>query len=187
MLRVVGGQWKGRRVPVPKGRNTRPALERVREAVFSALEHRGLVEGREVVDLYAGSGSLGIEALSRGAARAVFVEYDERTAQALRKTLEGLEPDRERWRVTRAKVETWLGQGPWSPGPLLILMDPPFPLWDGGKLVADLFGEHGLPADAVLVSELPSRVEPVIPPNLELWESKRYGDSRVLFLSSKTS
>ena len=86
-MRVVAGRYGGRRLEAPPGRGTRPTADRVREAVFSLL---GPVEGLAVLDLFAGSGALGIEALSRGAAAAVFVDRDHRAAAAARRNLAAL-------------------------------------------------------------------------------------------------
>jgi 16S rRNA (guanine966-N2)-methyltransferase len=83
-MRVVAGAFKGRRLQAPAGRRTRPTADRVREAVFSIL---GAVDGLRVLDLFAGSGALGIEALSRGAERAVFVDRDLRAVAAVRSNL----------------------------------------------------------------------------------------------------
>jgi 16S rRNA (guanine966-N2)-methyltransferase len=83
-MRVVAGEFKGRRLHAPRGRRTRPTADRVREALFSIL---GDVEGLRVLDLFAGSGALGIEALSRGASEAVFVDDDERAVAAIRRNL----------------------------------------------------------------------------------------------------
>jgi 16S rRNA (guanine966-N2)-methyltransferase len=87
-VRVVAGTRGGRRLTAPRGRGTRPTSDRVREALFSIL---GDISGLSVIDLFAGSGALGIEALSRGAASAVFVERDARAARAVRSNLEALE------------------------------------------------------------------------------------------------
>ena len=87
-MRVIAGRLGGRRLSAPRGRATRPTSDRVREAIFSAL---GSVEEAQVLDLFAGTGALGIEALSRGAARAVFVERDARAAGVLRENLAALE------------------------------------------------------------------------------------------------
>ena len=84
-MRVVAGEFKGRRLRMPRGAPTRPTADRVREALFSML---GDVAGARVLDLYAGSGALGIEALSRGAASVVFVERDARAAAAIQANLE---------------------------------------------------------------------------------------------------
>ena len=86
-MRVVAGEFGGRRLRAPRGAGTRPTADRVREALFSML---GDVSGARVLDLYAGSGALGIEALSRGAASAVFVERDAQAAATIRRNLDEL-------------------------------------------------------------------------------------------------
>jgi 16S rRNA (guanine966-N2)-methyltransferase len=87
-MRIVAGRWGGRRLEAPPGRQTRPTAERVREALFAILGDR--VSSARVLDLFAGSGALGIEALSRGAVRAVLVERDARAASAIRANLDAL-------------------------------------------------------------------------------------------------
>ncbi|MGA1345675.1 MAG: RsmD family RNA methyltransferase, partial [Ilumatobacteraceae bacterium] len=89
-MRVVAGELRGRRIVAPAGRDTRPTTDRVREAIFNALGSAGLVEGALVADLFAGSGALGIEALSRGAERCVFVETDRAALAALEQNLDHL-------------------------------------------------------------------------------------------------
>jgi 16S rRNA (guanine(966)-N(2))-methyltransferase RsmD len=86
-MRVVAGRYRGRTLHAPKGASTRPTSDKVREALFSVL---GDVEGVRVLDLFAGSGALGIEALSRGAAEATFVDSDQRAAAAIRRNLDEL-------------------------------------------------------------------------------------------------
>lgn len=91
MTRIIAGSLGGRRIETPKGDGTRPTSDRVREALFSALESElGSLEGLEVLDLFAGSGALGLEALSRGAARATFVESDRRAAATIRRNIDAL-------------------------------------------------------------------------------------------------
>jgi 16S rRNA (guanine966-N2)-methyltransferase len=87
-VRVVGGSARGRTLVAPPGGRTRPTSDRVREAIFNALRSRGAVEGSDVLDLFAGSGALGVEALSQGAARATFVDSDRGARQAVRRNLE---------------------------------------------------------------------------------------------------
>lgn len=88
-MRIVAGQWRGRRIEAPPGRDVRPTLDRVREAWMSILQKE--LAGSRVVDLFAGSGALGLEALSRGASWADFVENDPRTIRVLRKNIEAFE------------------------------------------------------------------------------------------------
>ena len=90
-MRVVAGRLGGRRLVAPEGRDTRPTTDRVREAVFNALGSAGLIDGALVADLYAGSGALGIEAISRGAAHCIFVETDRAAVAALETNIAHLE------------------------------------------------------------------------------------------------
>src|SRR5829696_7781962 len=89
-VRVVAGELRGRRIVAPPGATTRPTSDRVREAVFNALGSLGVVDGAAVADLYAGSGAMGIEALSRGAASCTFVERDRDALRALRENIDSL-------------------------------------------------------------------------------------------------
>ena len=125
VVRVVAGSLGGRRLATPPGAATRPTSELVRAAIFNGLAARGLLDGAEVADLFAGSGALGIEALSRGAAHAQFVEHDRRAAAIISRNL-----DASAWptapTVHIATVERWV------PPPVLdvVLADPPY-AWDG--------------------------------------------------------
>ena len=122
MTRIIGGAARGRTLRVPE-RGTRPTSDRVREAVFSSLEHRlGSWHGLVVLDLYAGSGALALEALSRGAARATVVESDRRAIQVLRANAAatGLAPD-----VVQADVARYVAQRP-AVAPDVVFADPPY-------------------------------------------------------------
>jgi 16S rRNA (guanine966-N2)-methyltransferase len=120
-LRIIGGEWRGRRLDFPAGRDLRPTGDRLRETLFNWL--REDVPGARVLDLFAGSGALGLEALSRGASEAVFVERSRPVAQALRANLERLDAA-DRARVVSADARRFLAG---SPTPFdLIFLDPPF-------------------------------------------------------------
>jgi 16S rRNA (guanine966-N2)-methyltransferase len=120
-VRVVAGVYGGRRLATPAGRSTRPTSDRVREALFSIL---GPLDDLRVLDLFAGSGALGIEALSRGAREAVFVDSDERAAAAVRRNLDTLGADA---RVHRRDALAWLASAA-SGGETfdLVFADPPY-------------------------------------------------------------
>ena len=120
-MRIIAGRWRGRPLLAPPGSATRPTADRVREALFSMLTSRlGSFEGLQVADLFAGSGALGLEALSRGAAHCTFVEKDRQALEILRRNIDRLGAG-ERADVRAQAVEHV------SPGPCdLILMDPPY-------------------------------------------------------------
>ena len=171
-MRIVAGRYGGRRLQAPPGRATRPTSDRVREAVFSIL---GPLDGARVLDLYAGSGALGLEALSRGAAEVVFVERDARALAVLRANLDalGAEADVRRadalaaLRDARERGETYD----------LVLCDPPY------RLAPDLgrsLGEALVPllADGARVVTESDRRAPLELP-LTLTDERRYGDTLI--------
>lgn len=193
-MRVVAGQARGRLLRAPAGDAVRPTRDRVREAVFAMLTSAGALEGAVVADLFAGSGAMGIEALSRGAAEATFVDSDRRSVEAVWANLEVLGPlGAGRARVVRAEVLGWLeaaaGRGAGLPGPAgaagpfdLVLCDPPydFARWDEllGRLGPLL--RAGEPA-AVVVAEAAAAVQP--PPGWRALKSRSYGTTVVTLAS----
>ncbi len=135
-MRVMGGQWRGRRLVAVPGRTARPTTGRVREALFSMLGSH--VEAATVVDLCCGAGALGIEALSRGAARAVFVDVSSRALEATRANLEHCGAGPERWTLTRDDAVRWLERGAAAGRGVLVLADPPYDSDLASRLVAAL-------------------------------------------------
>ena len=124
-LRIIGGEWRGRRIRFPGMGGIRPTPDRVRETLFNWLA--AVVPGSRCLDLFAGSGALGLEALSRGAATATFIERDRENAASLRETAALLAPGRAT--VLQADALTWLGGPPTLHD--IAFLDPPF---DGGHL-----------------------------------------------------
>ena len=125
-MRVIAGEWRGRRLTAPRGSETRPSTARLREAMFSALGT--VVRGATVVDLFAGSGALGIESLSRGARHVTFVEQHGRAVQAIESNLQSLDVPRDAARVLRSDARVWLDRldaGRQRDGGL-VLADPPY-------------------------------------------------------------
>lgn len=172
---ITGGSLRGRRLRVPTGRTTRPTRSLVRQALFNMLGPR--VVDAVVLDLYSGSGALGLEALSRGAERAVFVEQDRRALAALRANIADCDLDAERARVLEVSVD--------SPAPLLlgpfdlVLADPPFARLDG--LPPGLDGEGVLAPGACLAVHLPSeRPAGPAPAPFARGRERAYGRSRVV-------
>lgn len=120
-MRIIAGQWRGRALIAPEGESTRPTADRVREALFSMLASRiGSFEGLRVLDGFAGTGALGLEALSRGAARAVFVERDGEALKALKANVAALKAPAD---IIPAPIESLgLAQAPCD----IIMLDPPY-------------------------------------------------------------
>lgn len=182
-MRIVAGRFRGRRIEAPAGDTTRPTTDRVREAVFSAVAAQagGDLGGGGVLDAFAGSGALGLEALSRGCTYAVFAEEDRAALTTLRANIAALGAERES-RVIAGDVFAAAGGRALSGGPFtLLLLDPPYRL-DPVKvaaLVSDLATNDLLADGAVIVWEHVNRVEPAWPGGFELLKRKRYGTTQV--------
>lgn len=164
---------------MPRGAATRPTTDRVREALFARLEAWTDLAGAHVLDLYAGSGALGLESASRGAASVLLVESDRSTAALVQRNMAALELG-DRCRVRRDRVERVVAAGPGDTAYDLVLLDPPYPL-EEEALAAVLQGliEHGWLADrALVVLERSSRSpEPTWPGGLAPLDAKTYGET----------
>lgn len=171
---IGGGAFKGRRLAVPAGRGTRPTRGRVRESMFDMVAGH-VLDGR-VLDLYAGSGALGLEALSRGAARVTFVERWREALICLRANIKtcGVEP--ERAIVLAVDVSAWRAR---HDDPIdLVFADPPFALQQ--PLPPELVAPGVLAPDARIVLETPSeRLTPTTLPGLHLLRRRTYGRSAI--------
>jgi 16S rRNA (guanine966-N2)-methyltransferase len=183
-LRVIAGAARGRRLVAPPGEGVRPTKDIAREAVFSALEARGAVAGAEVLDLYAGTGALAIEALSRGAARAVLVERDPAALQAIADNLSTV-GFVDRARVVRSDVARFVAARPSLDAPFdLVFIDPPYDVSgdEVTQLLRALLAPGWLTPDAVVVVERPTR-HVVVPPSglVPGWE-RVFGDTLLTFL-----
>lgn len=176
----MAGVAGGRRLAVPP-HGTRPTSDRVREAMFSALQARRDLNGARVLDLYAGSGALGLEALSRGAAHVRFVESDRRAAAVLRRNVETLSlPGAQ---VTIGAVQAVLRGDPGEPYDM-VLADPPYALDEvtlAGVLSA-VAGGGWLARSALLVVERPAKaLPPTWPDDVAALTHRRYGDTAVYY------
>ena len=173
-MRIIGGAWRGRRLDAVRGDQVRPTTDRVRESLFNLLA--GEVTGAAVVDLCCGSGALGLEALSRGAARVDFVDLAPQSLATVRANLERCEATPETWALHRADAARWLIKRLEAGGvPLLILADPPY----GGQAAMAL--ERAIlagPPSAVLVAvlERPADAREIAAaPELWLLDVRTYG------------
>lgn len=183
MTRIISGSAGGRRLETPPGSRTRPTSDRVREALFSRLEHLDVLAGARVLDLYAGSGAIGLEAASRGAASVVLVESDAVAAAVARANaavvgLAGVS-------VRHESVERALVVGPRLRQQIdLAFLDPPYDLDDGavGDVLSLLLTHRWLAVDALVVVERSSRSpEPPWPSGLVATGERRYGETKVWF------
>lgn len=183
-MRIIGGRWRGRTLQAPRGRDTRPTSDRVREAVFSSIYSlAGGLEGCSVLDLYAGSGALGLEALSRGAGRCTFVDADGRALTAISANVRSLGIDTLQVRLIQAKVNAGLADRLRCLGVSLLLADPPYRIDQSEfrEALEALASSGALAQGALVVYEHSSRVQPPWPHGYAPGPDKRYGDTHVSF------
>ena len=172
-MRIVAGSRRGARIFAPKGHDTRPTSDRVREAAFTLI---GSVEGASVLDVFAGSGAMGLEALSRGAGRAVFVESDRDAAKTIERNLEKL--GLRGAMVLRADALRALGEETRAGRRYdLVLVDPPYGSFSQMQTALSTYLPAVLAPDGLLVVETGAKEEPDLP--LAQRTSRRYGSARL--------
>lgn len=184
-LRVIAGAARGRRLVAPAGDHVRPTKDIAREALFSALEARGAVEDAAVLDLYAGTGALAIEALSRGAASATIVERDPAALAAIRANLDVLPEDAGADAVVVARDVTRYLAGASPLGPFdLVFVDPPYDTADDDvtAVLTALTVPGRLAPDAIVSVERPHRHHVIAPPGLRTGWERTFGDTLLTFL-----
>lgn len=183
-MRIVAGKHKGRALQAPKGRETRPTSDRARESLFNVLAHAGWappLEGARVIDLFAGSGALGLEAISRGAGFCLFVETDPAARGAIRANIEALGL----YGITRLhrRSATDLGEKPAGVGApfTLAFLDPPYHKGLAEPALACLVSGNWLDEDALAIVETGSD-EMIAPDGWGVIETRDYGAARIWFL-----
>ena len=177
-MRVIAGQWRGRKLTAPVGDATRPTADRVRETLFSMLASRlGSFEDLSVADLFAGSGALGLEALSRGAAQCLFVEQDAAAIRALRANIANLRAQAQ----CEVRAASVLALGPAKAPVDLVLLDPPYGT-GAGSVALDKLVRLGWIGAATWVSlETGADEEPKVR-NLEAVAERKVGKARITLL-----
>lgn len=175
-MRIIAGDWRGRKIVAPKGDTTRPTADRTRERLFSMLTSRlGDFADLQVLDLFSGSGALGLEALSRGAAHCTFVEQDRDAVKALEKNIETLGANGD------IRIGSVLALGAARNAYDLILMDPPYET-GAGAVALDKLGRHGWFAPSSWVAIETSRKEEVVVKGFELESQRDSGKARIHIL-----
>ncbi|MEU0572085.1 16S rRNA (guanine(966)-N(2))-methyltransferase RsmD [Nonomuraea sp. NPDC005983] len=182
MTRIIAGSAGGRRLTVPPGRGTRPTSDRAREGIFLTLDSLHGLDGARVLDLYAGSGAVGLEALSRGAAHALLVESDQRAVRTIRANVDALGLPGAR--VVADKVERVLGRPPEGEPYDIVFADPPYALADEDVTrVLELLRDNGwLAGEALVAFERETRGKSLVWPEGYFEERvRRYGEASVWY------
>lgn len=182
-MRIVGGDWRGRTIAAPQGRDTRPTIDRVRESIASMVISRlGGLDGTSVLDAFAGSGAMGLEMLSRGATHATFYDCDAKALACIRANVEKMGADRTRASVARGDVCLAAQRGRMPGAPFdLVLLDPPYAMAaaDVSSLVASLAARGALADGCVVIYERDGHALTLDVPGLAPTGSKTYGATAV--------
>lgn len=182
-MRIIGGKFSGRPIAAPKGRETRPTADRARESLFNILIHKDDfdIEGARVIDLFAGSGALGFEAMSRGAEFCLFVETDSEARGAIRENIEALGLFGNT-RIHRRSA-TALGPKPAGVGPAFTLafLDPPYAKDLAGPALEALRSGDWLADSAIVIVEQGSGENPVAVPGFSEIDRRHYGAAQIGF------
>ncbi len=184
-MRIIAGRLGGRRLQAPSGRETRPTTDRVREALFNVLAHAEWapsLAGARVLDLFAGSGALGLEAASRGAAFVLFMETDAEARAAIRRNIEalGLGGITRLWRRDATRPGHAAPMPPFD----IVFLDPPWNRHLAEKALVALRAGGWLADGAVAVVEESTRADFVPPEGYRLIDHRDYGDARIHFLKT---
>lgn len=176
-MRIIAGRYKGRRLKTPTWEGLRPTSDKLRETLFNILAPR--IEGARVLDGYAGTGAVGIEALSRGAAHVTFVEQDRRAARLIEQNLAGCGVEAD-YTIDIGDLVSALGRRPDAAFDL-IWLDPPYDLTAIGAALDA--AARALAADGLLVLERATRREPDVPASLVRVRDVKSGDSTLTFFT----
>ncbi len=186
-MRITGGELRGRVLTSPEGKNTRPTSDRARESVFNILNHAkwlpfAPLDGTFAIDLFAGTGALGLEAISQGASNCIFIEQDRGAAAVCRQTIENFKlQDRARIMMFDA---THLPKNPSDvEARQLVFLDPPYGKNLGAAALRSLIDKDWLAKDAVCVLEMSKKEPEEIPAGLKIEDTRDYGIARIIFLT----
>ena len=175
-MRIIAGQWRGRKIAAPEGETTRPTTDRVREALFSMLASRlGSFEDLRIADLFAGSGALGLEALSRGAAHCTFVEQDPAAIKALQSNVAELGANADIQRVSAERLNT--AQIAYD----VIVMDPPYDVGWADKILPVIMSQNWLTTSSWVSIET-EKSAPIEIPGLSIDTVRIFGKAQVTLL-----
>ena len=185
-MRIISGERRGARLLTPKGTSTRPTRGRIKEALFNILSgHQFIntIRQRIVIDAFAGSGALGLEALSRGAAFSIFIENDHKAIKTLEQNIRKLDYQ-QRARIIKADACTTDIPAKGEAG--LVIMDPPYELNLANRCMETLKKGGWIGEDTIMILEHGSSKEPDHPPWLECFKIQKYGATCLFFYRKKT-
>ncbi len=175
MIRVIAGKFRGRKLKVPRGIDIRPTANRVREALFNLLSSMLNWNDMLVLDLFAGSGALGLEALSRGAKKTIFVESSKKHAKILMENIEMLSLKKTKYELIRSRSELWITNFADPKQPCLCFLDPPYLSDEYNHILEKLASLSVIRSGSLIVVESSVTREIMFTEKMELLKHRRYG------------
>ena len=175
MIRIIAGEYRGRKLKVPQGMDIRPSSDQLREGLFNMLSTLADFENMIFLDLYAGTGALGLEALSRGAKKVIFIEASRKNMSVLKQNIESISPEQNCFKLTQDSSVHWIS-GFADPGhPCVVFLDPPFSGNEYELILNKLTVLPSIRAGSLLVVESNQTREIHFPEALMLLKHRRYG------------
>ena len=175
MIRIIAGEYRGRKLKVPQGMDIRPSSDQLREGLFNILSALADYEKMIFIDLYAGTGALGLEALSRGAKKVIFIEASRKNMSVLKQNIESISPEQNCFELTQDSSVHWLS-GFADPGhPCVVFLDPPFSGNEYELILNKLNVLPSIRAGSLIVVESNQAREILFPEALLLLKHRRYG------------
>ena len=179
-MRIIGGQARGRAIIAPAGDKTRPTQDYVRESLFNII--RWDLEGARVLDLFAGTGAMSLEAVSRGAESAVMIDVDRAACDCIKKNMETTRL-KERCRLIPRDYRQALKSLEAEKAAFdVVFIDPPYRMENTGEMCAELYDRGLLSADCMILVEHRRGMAPLIDPRFEAYDQRNYGDTQVTFV-----
>ncbi|MCH2287532.1 MAG: 16S rRNA (guanine(966)-N(2))-methyltransferase RsmD [SAR324 cluster bacterium] len=175
MIRIIGGKYRGRKLKVFPGNDVRPTSDQVREALFNLLSPLLNWDNMVVLDLYAGSGALGLEALSRGAKKAVFVEASRKHMTILKQNIELFSLEQTKFELAQEKAARWISRFADPGQQCLAFLDPPFSSNEYNLILEKLGLTPAIRTGSLIVVESNQTREILFPENMDLLKHRRYG------------
>lgn len=175
MIRIIGGEFRGRKLKVPSGNDVRPSSDQVREGLFNMLSTLLNWGNIIVLDLYAGSGALGIEALSRGAKKVIFVDASRKHMSILKQNIELLSPEQIRYELAQDRAVNWISGFAVPEHTSVVFIDPPFSGNEYELILNKLAHLPSIRKGSLIVVESTQAREIIFPENMMLLKHRRYG------------
>ena len=182
MIRIISGIYRGRKINVPEGKNIKATSDEVREAIFNMLSSQLNWQEKTVIDLYAGRGSFGFEALRRGALKVIFVEMDSRKIGTLKKNIQLISPEAKRVNILKSRALKLITNFLYAELEYVIFIDPPFSSNEYEPLLENLSSQESIKKGSFIVLQSSFKRKIEIPKNLEIIKHRRYGSKRIFIL-----